>query len=36
MFQTQLQAIHIAQHEYIHAFVTDGWRKAIRTSVNAN
>jgi len=36
MFQTQLQAIHIAQHEYIHAFGTDGWRKAIRTSVNAN
>jgi hypothetical protein len=36
MFQTQLQAIHIAQHEYINAFGTDGWRKAIRTSVNAN
>ncbi|HMD08647.1 MAG TPA: hypothetical protein VKH63_13995 [Candidatus Acidoferrum sp.] len=36
MFQTQLQAIHIAQHEYINAFGTDGWRKTIRTSVNAN
>jgi hypothetical protein len=36
MFQTQLQAIHIAQHEYINAFGTDGWRKAVRTSVNAN
>jgi hypothetical protein len=36
MLQTQLQAIHIAQHEYINAFGTEGWRKAIRTSVNAN
>jgi hypothetical protein len=36
MLQTQLQAIHIAQHEYIHAFGADGWRKAIRTSVNSN
>jgi hypothetical protein len=36
MFQTQLQAVHIAQLEYINAFGTDGWRKAIRTSVNAN
>ena len=36
MFQTQLQAIHIAQHEYINAFGTDGWRKSIRNGVNAN
>jgi len=36
MLQTQLQAIHLAQHEYINAFGTDGWRKAIRTSVNVN
>ncbi|MHB8501544.1 MAG: hypothetical protein ACYDCG_03785 [Candidatus Acidiferrales bacterium] len=36
MFQTQLQAIHLSQHEYINAFSTDGWRKAVRTSVNAN
>jgi hypothetical protein len=36
MVQTQLQAIHLAQHEYINAFGNEGWRKAIRTSVNAN
>jgi len=36
MFQTQLQAIHIAQHEYINAFGTEGWRKSIRNGVNAN
>src|SRR5271168_155489 len=36
MFQTQLQSIHLSQHEYINAFGTDGWRKAIRTSVNVN
>jgi len=36
MFQTQLQAIHLSQHEYTSAFGTDGWRKAIRTSVNSN
>jgi hypothetical protein len=36
MFQTQLQAIHLSQHEYINAFGTDGWRKAVRTSVNVN
>jgi hypothetical protein len=28
MLQTQLQAIHISQHEYINAYGTDGWRKA--------
>jgi len=36
MLQTQLQAIHLAQHEYINAFGTDGWRDAVRHSVNAN
>ncbi|HZV88904.1 MAG TPA: hypothetical protein VFF95_15250 [Candidatus Binatus sp.] len=36
MLQTQLQAIHLAQHEYINAFGTEGWRKAIRKSVNVN
>jgi hypothetical protein len=36
MFQTQLQAIHLSQHEYINAFGADGWRKAVRTSVNVN
>ncbi len=34
--QTLLQAIHISQAEYINAFGTDGWRKAIRNSVNGN
>jgi hypothetical protein len=36
MLQTQLQAIHLAQHEYINAFGTDGWRNAVRTSVTSN
>jgi hypothetical protein len=36
MVQTQLQAIHLSQHEYINAFGTEGWRKAIRKSVNVN
>jgi hypothetical protein len=36
MVQTQLQAIHISQHEYINAFGADGWRKAVRASVNVN
>ena len=36
MFQTQLQAIHLSQDEYINAFSTDGWRKAVRNSVNSN
>jgi hypothetical protein len=36
MFQTQLQGIHLSQREYINAFGTDGWRKAVRTSVNVN
>ncbi|MGB6885070.1 MAG: hypothetical protein WBE10_13570, partial [Candidatus Acidiferrum sp.] len=36
MFQTLLQSTHLAQHEYINAFGTDGWRKAVRNSVNSN
>ncbi len=36
MFQTQLQAIRLSEDEYINAFGTDGWRKAVRTSVNGN
>jgi hypothetical protein len=36
MFQTQLQAIHLSQNEYINAFGTDTWRKALRSSVNVN
>ena len=31
--QTLLQTIHISQHEYVNAFSTDTWRKAIRSSV---
>ena len=36
MMQTLMQSIRISQHEYINAFGTDGWRKAIRSSVNTN
>ncbi len=36
MLQTQLQAIHLAQHEYINAFGTDAWRDAVRHSVTSN
>jgi hypothetical protein len=36
MFQTQLQAIHLSQREYANAFGTDGWRRAVRNSVNTN
>jgi|HubBroStandDraft_6_1064221.scaffolds.fasta_scaffold14214_2 hypothetical protein len=36
MFQTLMQTIHLSQDEYINAFSTDGWRKAVRTSVNSN
>jgi hypothetical protein len=36
MFQTLLQSTHLAQHEYINAFGTDGWRQAVHSSVNAN
>ena len=34
--QTLLQTIHLAKHEYINAFGTDGWRDSIRNSVNGN
>jgi len=34
--QTLLQTIHISEQEYINAFDTDDWRKAIRNSVNSN
>jgi hypothetical protein len=34
--QTLLQTIHLAKHEYINTFGTDGWRKSIRNSVNHN
>ena len=34
--QTLMQAIHISQHEYINAFGADGWREAVRNSVNGN
>ncbi len=34
--QTLVQALHLAQHEYINAFGTDGWRRTVRNSVNQN
>src|SRR6266404_2909649 len=34
--QTLLQTIHLAKHEYINTFGTDGWRDSIRNSVNGN
>ena len=34
--QTLLQAIHLAKHEYINAFGTDGWRQSIHNSVRGN
>jgi hypothetical protein len=36
MLQTLFQSLRLAQHEYINAFGTDGWRQAIATSVNNN
>ena len=36
MLQTLMQSTRQAQHEYINAFSTDGWRQAICDSVNAN
>jgi hypothetical protein len=36
LMQTLLQAIHVSQHEYGEAFGGDGWRQAIRNSVNHN
>ena len=34
--QTLLQTIHLAQDEYINAFGTDSWRRAVSSSVNGN
>src|SRR5258708_5829372 len=34
--QTLMQSIHLSKHEYINAFGTDGWREAVRNSVNSN
>jgi len=34
--QTLLQTIHLAQKEYINAFGTDSWRRAVASSVNNN
>ncbi len=34
--QTLMQSIHLSKHEYINAFGTDGWREAVRNSVNGN
>jgi len=36
MMQGLIQTVHLAKDEYINAFGTDGWRKAIRKSVNVN
>src|SRR5277367_4874083 len=36
MFQTLMQSTRLAQHEYINAFGTDGWRDAIHNSVTSN
>jgi len=34
--QTLVQTIHLSQNEYINAFGTDAWRKAVRLSVTQN
>ena len=34
--QTLVQTIHLSQHEYISAFSTDSWRRAVHSSVNDN
>src|SRR6266849_7690738 len=34
--QTLVQTIHLAEDEYINAFDTDSWRKAVRNSVHQN
>jgi hypothetical protein len=36
MLQTLMQSTRQAQHEYINAFSTDGWRQAVATSVHNN
>ena len=34
--QTLVQTIHLSQHEYINAFGTDTWRRAVTNSVRQN
>ena len=34
--QTLAQTIHLAQHEYINAFGSDSWRKAVCNSIHQN
>src|SRR6266436_5552206 len=34
--QTLAQTIHLSKHEYINAFGTDSWRRAVRNSVHQN
>src|SRR6266581_98522 len=34
--QTLVQTIHLAEQEYINAFGTDSWRRAVRNSVRQN
>jgi hypothetical protein len=34
--QTLVQTIHLSQHEYINAFGTDSWRRAVSNSVRQN
>lgn len=36
MMQGLIQTVHLAKDEYINAFGTEGWRKAVRKSVNVN
>jgi hypothetical protein len=36
MLQTLMQSTRQAQHEYINAFSTDGWRQAVANSVHNN
>ena len=36
MLQTLMQSSRLAQHEYINAFSTDGWRDAVSNSVKSN
>jgi hypothetical protein len=32
MFQTLMQSTRLAQHEYINAFGSDGWRDVVHTT----
>ncbi len=34
--QVMVQTLRLAEHEYINAFSTDGWRRSIRSSVHSN